>query len=163
MPVQLTTPAIINNVSFPVCKFLSNWCWLCTIYEAGWMTSTWLCLCFGRLSLSGFQIPSAHVQVKHFSRCYLLSSLSKSSLASNTIILCKERDFSRILFFFPAVHIVKNFQSRWKPTLLPSSLPTVILFVWPSLNKKSKQMHVKDPFLTSSLLFCPFPLMFIKK
>lgn len=167
MPVQLTTPAIINNVSFPVCKFLSNWCWLCTIYEAGWMTSTWLCLCFGRLSLSGFQIPSAHVQVKHFSRCYLLSSLSKSSLASNTIILCKERDFSRIQFFFLSCSAYSQKFSvtmkRWKPTLLLSSLPTVISFVWPSLNKKSKQMHVKDPFLTSSLLFCPFPLMFIKK
>lgn len=162
MPVQLTTPAIINNVSFPVCKFLSNWCWLCTIYEAGWMTSTWLCLCFGRLSPSGFQIPSAHVQVKHFSWCYLLSSLSKSSLASNTIILCKERD----KYFFSCSAYSQKFSvmmKRWKPTLLPSSLPTVISFVWPRLNKKSKQMHVKDPSLTSSLLFCLFSLMFIKK
>lgn len=90
------------------------------------------------------------------------SSLSKSSLASNTIILCKERD----KYFFSCSAYSQKFSvmmKRWKPTLLPSSLPTVISFVWPRLNKKSKQMHVKDPFLTSSLLFCLFSLMFIKK
>lgn len=78
----------------------------------------------------------------------------------------KRETLAEYFFFFSCSAYSQKFSvtmKRWKPTLLPSSLPTVILFVWPSLNKKSKQMHVKDPFLTSSLLFCPFPLMFIKK
>lgn len=78
----------------------------------------------------------------------------------------KRETLAEYKYFFSCSASSQRFSvmmKRWKPTLLPSSLPTVISFVWPRLNKKSKQMHVKDPFLTSSLLFCLFSVMFIKK